>query len=60
LLAAGFIEVGQRGSHVKFSRTTETGTRIAIIPHHNYDVPLGTLRGVLNQAGLTTDEFDRL
>lgn len=60
LLAAGFMEAGQRGSHVKFAKITGEGTRVAIVPHHSGDVPLGTLRSVLNQAGLTPDEFEQL
>jgi predicted RNA binding protein YcfA (HicA-like mRNA interferase family) len=59
-LAVGFIEVAQRGSHVKFAKTTTEGTRVAIVPHHSGDVPLGTLRSILNQAGLTPDEFEAL
>lgn len=60
LLAAGFAEVSQKGSHVKFARATSEGTRIAIVPRHSNDVPLGTLRSILNQAGLTPDEFEKL
>jgi len=59
LLAAGFIEVTQRGSHVKFMRSTPEGTRVAIVPRHS-EVRLGTLRSVLNQAGLTPEESDNL
>lgn len=56
-MAAGFWEASQRGSHVKFVKTTAEGTRTAIVPHHAYDVPLGTLGSVLNQAGITPDEL---
>jgi predicted RNA binding protein YcfA (HicA-like mRNA interferase family) len=34
--------------------------RIVIVPRHSTDVPQGTLRSILNQAGLTPDEFERL
>jgi predicted RNA binding protein YcfA (HicA-like mRNA interferase family) len=34
LEAAGFVEAGQSGSHIKFKKTTEQGTRTAIVPHH--------------------------
>jgi predicted RNA binding protein YcfA (HicA-like mRNA interferase family) len=51
--AAGFGEVSQRGSHVKFVRTSPEGVRVAIVPQR-------TLRSILNQAGLTLDEFERL
>jgi hypothetical protein len=30
------------------------------VPRHSADIPLGTLRSILNQAGLTPDEFDKL
>lgn len=59
LRAAGFAEVSQRGSHVKFAKTTAAGTRTATVPRHR-EVVVGTLRSVLNQAGLSVDEFDRL
>ncbi len=32
--AAGFEEVSQKGSHVKFVKFTEEGTRTAIAPRH--------------------------
>ncbi len=60
LIAAGFIEIGQRGSHVKFLKSTSEGTRIAIVPRHSADVPLGTLRSILNQADLTPEQFENL
>lgn len=60
LCAAGFTEISQKGSHVKFFKATSEGTRIAIVPRHSDDVPLGTLRSILNQAGLTPDEFAKL
>jgi predicted RNA binding protein YcfA (HicA-like mRNA interferase family) len=60
LNAAGFSEIGQKGSHVKFVKTTTEGTRVAIVPRHSHDVPTGTLRSILNQAGLTPDEFESL
>lgn len=59
LEAAGFREISQRGSHVKFARQTETGLRTAIVPHHR-EVAVGTLRSILRQAGLTVDEFEEL
>ena len=59
LLAAGFVEISQRGSHVKFARFTRDGTYVAIVPHHR-EVPRGTLRSIINQAGLTPEEFDQL
>lgn len=60
LSAAGFSEISQKGSHVKFIKVTPEGVRTAIVPHHSEDIPLGTLRSILNQAGLTPDEFAKL
>ena len=59
LAAAGFTEIGQRGSHVKFGKQTHDGLRTAIVPRHRR-VAVGTLRSIIRQAGLTPDEFDRL
>ena len=59
LLAAGFTETSQRGSHVKFVRAVPQGLRTAIVPSHR-EVAVGTLRSILRQAGLTSDEFDAL
>ncbi len=59
LEAAGFEEVSQRGSHVKFARQTPSGLRTAVVPRHR-EVAVGTMRSVLRQAGLTWDEFDEL
>ena len=59
LQAAGFIEMSQKGSHVKFVRRTVVGIYTAIVPRHR-EVPLGTLRSILRQAGLSPDKFERL
>lgn len=59
LEAAGYIEVGYKGSHVKFARLNDHGTRVVIVPHHR-EVAIGTLRSILRQAGLSQDEFEAL
>lgn len=59
LRAAGFVEVSQKGSHVKFTRDTDAGVRTAIVPRHR-EVAIGTLRSILRQSGLTHDEFEQL
>ena len=59
LEAAGFVEVRKKGRHVKFVRNTEGTVRIAIVPNHR-EIPVGTLRSILRQAGFTSDEFDGL
>lgn len=51
---AGFRAVHQTGSHVKLVR----GDRAVTVPQHQAkDMPLGTLRSILDQAGMSVDEF---
>ena len=59
LEALGFTEVSQKGSHVKFAKKTLQGTYTAVVPHHR-DVPVGTLRSILRQAGIDPDEFEEI
>jgi len=59
LETAGFAEVSRKGSHVKFARHTDRGTRTTIVPEHR-EVAIGTLRSILRQAGLSPDDFDAL
>ena len=59
LLRAGFLAVGQKGSHVKFTKDTGNGARVVIVPRHT-EIAVGTLRSILRQAGLAPDEFDQL
>jgi predicted RNA binding protein YcfA (HicA-like mRNA interferase family) len=49
----------QVGSHVAL-RHPETG-RTATIPDHGaHDLPVGTLRDIIRDAGLSVEEFRRL
>src|SRR5215218_5291663 len=57
LLAAGFVEVSRKGSHVKFTKERAGGVITAIDPHHR-EVAIGTLRSILRQARLSVDEFE--
>ncbi|HAK95573.1 MAG TPA: type II toxin-antitoxin system HicA family toxin [Planctomycetes bacterium] len=57
LIAAGFVEVAQRGSHVKFARQDPQGLRTAIVPCHR-EIAVGTLRSILRQAGMSIEEFE--
>nr|WP_245667156.1 type II toxin-antitoxin system HicA family toxin [Leptospira tipperaryensis] len=41
LEAAGFREVSQKGSHIKFIKTTEVGTLTTIVPVHK-EIAIGT------------------
>ena len=48
----GFVVVRQRGSHIVLRR----GASGCVVPNHR-EVKLGTLAGVLKQAGVSADEF---
>lgn len=45
---AGFETVSTRGSHVKLRKAERT----VIVPHPRKDLPPGTARSILRQAGL--------
>jgi predicted RNA binding protein YcfA (HicA-like mRNA interferase family) len=59
LRKAGFEEVSQKGSHVKFAKYVSEGTLTATVPKHD-TIALGTMKSILRQAGLSEEEFDRL
>lgn len=53
---AGFVVVGQRGSHIKLRGERGGVVRTVIVP--NYDeVPRGVLASILRQADLTREDF---
>ena len=56
---AGFQEASQRGSRVKFVRRTAQTTDVVIVPRR-HEVPVGTLRSILNQAHVDIEEWERL
>jgi predicted RNA binding protein YcfA (HicA-like mRNA interferase family) len=56
---AGFVEVSQKGSHVKFMREFEDGVWTVIVPCHR-EVSPGTIRSILRQSGLSADVFEDL
>ncbi|MEK6715082.1 MAG: type II toxin-antitoxin system HicA family toxin [Candidatus Omnitrophota bacterium] len=55
-LRAGYIKVGQRGSHVKLFNPAKQIT--LIIPNHR-EVDRWTLKGILKDAGISVEEFLR-
>ena len=58
LQKAGFELRRQTGSHIIMYKP---GIRHAIsIPQHPKDLPKGTLRAIIREAGLTRDEFLKL
>jgi predicted RNA binding protein YcfA (HicA-like mRNA interferase family) len=50
LLADGWFEVNQVGSHKQFRHPTKPG-RVTVV-HPSRDIPIGTLRGMEQQSGL--------
>ena len=59
LRKAGFEVVRQRGSHVRLEKTTEDETIKLTVPLHK-TLKKGTLRRIIQDAGLTIQEFNRL
>jgi len=59
LEAAGFVEVSQKGSHVKFVRRSDDIVDTAIVPNKR-EIPVGTLRSILSQAHIDLDDWDKL
>ena len=52
----GFEQVRQRGSHVVMKKETAEGVRGCVVPLHR-ELAVGTLRGILRQAGVSVEEF---
>ena len=50
LLQDGWIHVATRGSHWQFKHPEKKGK--VTVPHPKRDMPIGTVRSVLKQAGL--------
>jgi predicted RNA binding protein YcfA (HicA-like mRNA interferase family) len=57
LQRAGFAVRRQSGSHVVLRHSDGRQTYVAM---HTSDVPVGTFRAILKQAGLTEEEFKNL
>ncbi|MDH3318381.1 MAG: type II toxin-antitoxin system HicA family toxin [Betaproteobacteria bacterium] len=57
LRRAGFEEVRQSGSHKVLRHADGRQTYVAM---HSRDVPEGTFRKILKQAGLTLEQFRNL
>jgi predicted RNA binding protein YcfA (HicA-like mRNA interferase family) len=52
----GWVVVAQRGSHVQL-RHPDRGGRVTVPMHAGETIDPALLRSVLNQAGLTAEEF---
>jgi len=52
----GFAQVRQRGSHVVLKRVAPDKITGCVVPRHS-ELAIGTLRGILKQAGVRAEEF---
>jgi predicted RNA binding protein YcfA (HicA-like mRNA interferase family) len=59
LTKTGFEVVGRKGSHVRLKKKTAQSVNIVIVPAHP-EVKKGTLKSILRQAGLTSEDFEKL
>ncbi len=61
----GFVKVRQRGSHVILKKQLpvdeESDQEVievgCVVPLHRKDIAIGTLKSILNQAGISVEEF---
>jgi predicted RNA binding protein YcfA (HicA-like mRNA interferase family) len=51
----GFTQIGQRGSHQKWRHPS--GRQVIVAVHGNKPIPLGTLKSIIEGAGLSADDF---
>ena len=54
LVADGWQKIAQRGSHIQFKHPAKKGR--VTVPHPNKDIPIGTLKNILRQAGLKMEK----
>jgi len=59
LEAIGFVARRQKGSHLHLFRESDH-RRVTVPIHKGKDIPVGTLKAILKDAGLTADELRKL
>lgn len=59
LLRAGFRIVGQKGSHVQLKHALDPRWKVTV-PRHNKDLPKTTLRSILKQARMSSEDLLKL
>ena len=53
----GFEKIRQKGSHIVLKKILKDGKQIGcVVPLHK-EVAIGTLKNILRQVNLTTDDF---
>lgn len=58
LKRAKFVDISQKGSHLKMRGIWNDKLQTVVIPMHK-EIRFGTFRGILNQAGMSKSEFDQ-
>lgn len=56
---AGFTWTSQKGSHIKYKKHYEGTSRTVIIPNYS-EIPKGTFKAILKQAGMSLEDFLKL
>lgn len=51
-----FIFVSQNGSHMKYRKNNGKALN-TIVPANKREIPIGTLRSIIRQSGLTLEDF---
>lgn len=59
LKKAGYIATRQKGSHVRLEKFDGQKTIKITVPLHS-SLKIGTLTRIIKDAGLTTEEFEKL
>ncbi|MBI2829556.1 MAG: type II toxin-antitoxin system HicA family toxin [Chloroflexi bacterium] len=54
----GFVFVSQRGSHQKW-RNDEAGKQVIVPYHKGKQLPLGTLRSIIEGSGISEQAFHK-
>ena len=54
LFRAGFEKIRISGSHIRLAKGN---LRVTVAWHSKGAIPIGTLKSIIKQAGLTTDKF---
>jgi predicted RNA binding protein YcfA (HicA-like mRNA interferase family) len=54
---SGFVVVRTSGSHVRLVHLGDPSRQTTVPVHRGRDLPRGTLRDIIAQAGMTVDEF---
>jgi predicted RNA binding protein YcfA (HicA-like mRNA interferase family) len=60
LQGAGFSIVRTTGSHYRLVHDSDPTRQTTVPVHKGKDIPRGTLRSIIDQAGLTVEEFINL